>query len=75
MSPVELAKRGIVSMPGTLMHATEELAKDDVLRAAFGAVRNGSHYLDYFVKIKQDEFRAYHAMVSDWEINRYLTLF
>lgn len=75
MSPVELAKRGILSVPGTLMHATEELAKDDVLRAAFGPVRNGSHYLDYFVKTKQDEFRAYHAVVSDWEINRYLTLF
>jgi len=75
LSPAELAARGIVSMPGTLMHATEELAKDDVLRAAFGPGRDGGDYIDYFIQIKQEEFRAYHAMVSDWEITRYLTLF
>jgi glutamine synthetase len=75
MSPAELAKRGIVSVPSTLMHATEELAKDDVLRAAFGPGRDGGDYIDYYIKTKQDEFRAYHAVVSDWEINRYLTLF
>ncbi len=32
-------------------------------------------YLDYFVKTKRDEYLAYHAGVSDWELRRYLTLF
>ena len=75
LSQAELDERGIKSMPGTLMHATEELAKDDVLRAALGPGRDGGDYVDYYIKTKQDEFRAYHSMVSDWEINRYLTLF
>jgi len=33
------------------------------------------HYVDYFVKTKVDEFRAWHAEVSDWEVSRYLTAF
>jgi glutamine synthetase len=32
-------------------------------------------YVDYFVRVKQVEFRERHDQVSDWEINRYLQLF
>jgi glutamine synthetase len=44
------------------------------MRAAFGCHEN-EHYADYFAKVKADEFRAWHATVSDWEVDRYLTLF
>jgi len=71
----QIQAAGIETMPPTLLHATEELAKDAVLRSAFGPGRDGGDYLDYFVEVKQSEFRAYHALVSDWEIKRYLTLF
>ncbi len=56
------------------MDAVRELPNNDVLRAAFGKVRDGD-YVDYFARIKEAEFREYHADVSAWEINRYLTLF
>jgi glutamine synthetase len=75
LSAAQLAERGIGSMPSTLLHAADELAKDDVLRAALGPGRDGSDYIDYFVNVKQQEFHSYHAEVSRWETDRYLTLF
>ncbi|GEL18086.1 type III glutamate--ammonia ligase [Pseudonocardia asaccharolytica] len=69
----EVAHRGIVALPKTLDRALEELVRDGVLRAALGRVPGGD-YLDYFTAVKQAEFDAYHAAVSDWEIERYLTL-
>ena len=71
----QIRAANIETMPPTLLHAVDELAKDPVLRAAFGPGRDGSDYVDYFVQVKQAEFRAYHAVVSDWEIENYLTLF
>jgi glutamine synthetase len=62
-------------MPATLLQATEELVKDDVLRTAFGPGRDGGDYIDYFEKVKREEFAAYHAEVTRWETDRYLTLF
>ena len=32
-------------------------------------------YVDYFVRVKQQEWAEYHQQVADWEIARYLTLF
>jgi glutamine synthetase len=52
----------------------DNLVQDDVLRAALGPVRDGD-YIDYYAAIKRAEFHEYHAMVSDWEVGRYLTLF
>ena len=75
LSEAEIAARGIATMPPTLMHATAELTKDDVLRAALGPGRDGGDYIDYFAKVKREEFAAYHAEVSRWETDRYLTLF
>jgi len=75
LSQEEVAARGIRSMPPTLLHAAAELAEDPVLRAALGPGRDGGDYVDYYVSVKQDEFRAYHAEVSRWETDRYLTLF
>ena len=75
LTQAQIRAANIETMPPTLLHATDELAKDAVLRAAFGPGRDGGDYVDYFVEIKQSEFRAYHAVVSDWEIENYLTLF
>ncbi len=75
LSREEIADKGIHSVPPTLLHAADELAKDDVLREAFGPGRDGSDYLDYYVSVKQAEFHAYHATVTNWETDRYLILF
>ena len=72
--PKVVAKRRIKAMPPTLLHAVDHLVKDDVLRAALGAVPGGD-YIDYYAETKRQEFMEWHARVSDWETERYLTLF
>lgn len=68
----ELAARGLAPMPPTLLHAADALVADPVLRAALGKTPEGE-YIDYYAAIKRAEFLEYHAQVSPWEINRYLT--
>jgi len=74
MAPADVAARGIKAMPPTLMHAADNLVRDDVLRKALGTVRDGD-YIDYFAEQQRREFHAYHSQVSAWEVERYLTLF
>jgi glutamine synthetase len=69
----EVARRGIAHLPKTLDRALDELVADDVLRAALGRVPGGD-FIDYYADVKHAEFDAYHATVSEWEIDRYLTL-
>ncbi len=70
----EVAARGIRTLPPTLLHAMDELVADDVLREALGKTPDGD-YIDYYAKVKREEFHAWHSVVSDWEVERYLTLF
>ena len=74
LSVEEVAHRGIRSMPPTLLHAVDELVADDVLREALGKTPDGD-YVDYYAQVKREEFRAWHSVVSGWEVERYLTLF
>ena len=74
LSKEEIAERGIVTMPPTLLHATEALVEDAVLREALGK-GSGGDYMDYYAEVKQREFMDYHTVVSRWEVERYLTLF
>ncbi len=66
--------RGIEILPSNLLDATRNLARDDVLREAFGKTPTGD-YIDYFVNVKQREWKNYHDQVTDWEVSKYLTLF
>jgi glutamine synthetase len=74
LKPEEVAARGIRALPPTLLHAADVLVQDDVLREALGKTPDGD-YIDYYAKVKREEFQAWHSAVSDWEIERYLTLF
>ncbi len=74
LSPDEVKALGIHAMPPTLLHAMDELVADPVMRDALGKTPDGD-YVDYFAKIKREEFQAWHSQVSDWEVERYLTLF
>jgi len=69
----EMALRGILSMPPTLLHAVDNLLTDEVLRRALGTTPNGD-YIDYFAAVKAREFAEFHSAVTPWEIDRYLTL-
>ena len=70
----ELRGRGLRNLPPNLMVATIELEQDDVLRAAFGRGRD-EDYVDYFIRVKREEFSRYHEQVSQWEVDEYLTRF
>ena len=72
--PAELTERGLQSLPRTLWEATGELETDDVLRAALGKGR-GEDYLDYYVRVKRDEWTRFHEQVTPWEISEYLGRF
>ena len=73
LPPEEVARRRITHLPRTLDAAVDELVADPVLRDALGRVRDGD-FVDYYAGVKRAEFGEYHATVSDWEIDRYLTL-
>ena len=70
----ELRGRGLETLPSNLFEATQELEQDDVLRTALGKGR-GEDYVDYFIKVKRDEWARYHEQVTPWEITEYLTRF
>ena len=70
----ELRARGLQTLPTNLLMATVELAQDEVLRAGLGAARD-EDYVDYFIRVKLDEWNRYHEQVTPWEIREYLTRF
>jgi glutamine synthetase len=59
--------------PTTLLHAVDALEDDKVVRGTLDAA--GPGVADYYARLKKDEFSAYHAAVSAWEHDRYLTAF
>jgi glutamine synthetase len=74
LSAEEIARRGMNAVPSTLLQAVETLVEDEVLRSALGKTPGGD-YIDYYAKVKREEFLAWHSVVSAWEVEHYLTLF
>ena len=70
----ELRSRGLETLPMNLLEAVGELEQSDVMRAALGRGRE-EDYVDYFVRVKRDEWARYHEQVTPWEIGEYLTRF
>jgi len=68
-TPDELTAKGVRILPQSLFEAVEELKKDDVVLSGLGPIGNE------FIKLKEGEWREYHRTVTQWEIERYLTLF
>ena len=70
----ERAELGVEMLPATLLDATRELAANDVIRAALGTTKR-EDYVDYYIRVKRDEWNRYHEQVTPWEIREYLTRF
>ncbi len=70
----ELTGRGLRTLPTNLLEAAQELEQDGVLREALGRARN-EDYVDYFIRVKREEWNRYHEQVTPWEITEYLTRF
>jgi glutamine synthetase len=56
-------------LPQSLPEAIAELERDEVIQSALGPI-----YTE-FVMLKKAEWLDYHAQVSRWEVERYLTMF
>src|SRR6202030_2260257 len=50
------------------LDAIGELEQDPVLREALGRGRN-EDYLDYYARVKRNEWFRYHEQVSQWELD------
>ena len=65
----EIERRGVKILPQSLYEALEELKADSVVQSALGPI------YDEFLSLKEGEWRQYHREVTQWEIDRYLTMF
>jgi len=65
----EIRRRGIRLLPQSLSEALAELKKDPVIQSALGVI------YDEFIQYKESEYREYHSQVTQWEVDRYLTMF
>ena len=66
----EMRRKGTTLIPQSLPEALAALEEDRVVQDALGA-----DLLPEFLKVKRQEWVKYHNTVSEWEIERYLTLF
>ncbi|MER2173406.1 MAG: type I glutamate--ammonia ligase [Carnobacterium sp.] len=70
MSSEERYKKGIKDLPSTLHNAVKYLQEDKVVQNALG-----DHIYKSFVSAKHVEWAAYREQVSEWEKDKYLTLY
>jgi len=69
MTEEERMRRGIETLPGSLLEATLLTEKSEVVRRALG-----NHVFDAFIKNKKIEWDQYRTQVTDYELNRYLPI-
>jgi glutamine synthetase len=56
-------------LPQSLAESLNELRQDEVVQGALGVIYNE------FESLKEAEWKDYHRQVTQWELDRYLTLF
>jgi len=66
----EVKRHGLALIPQSLPEALDAFEADAVIQAALGPELAAE-----FVKVKRQEWVKYHNTISQWEIDRYLTLF
>jgi glutamine synthetase len=69
LTPEQRRERGIVSLPETLGEAIDELAQSDLVRRALGP-----HIFDRYIELKRKEWDEYRVQLSEWEMERYLSV-
>ena len=65
----EISRRGIKLLPQSLAEALGHLREDEVIQGSLGPIYNE------FAALKEAEWKEYHRQVSQWELDRYLTMF
>ncbi len=69
MTEAELEAAGIETLPGTLGQAIEKFAESKLMEEVMG-----SHIHEFYVDNKRAEWDAYRLQVSQWELDRYLSV-
>ncbi len=69
LTPKELAKKGIEPLPSSLHDAVNEMEGSELLADTLG-----SHVFEWFIRNKREEWDAYQAQVTQFELDRYLPL-
>jgi glutamine synthetase len=67
MSEEEREKRGIGTLPASLIEAVELMEKSKLVKEALG-----EHTFNAFIENKKFEWNDYRIRVTDYEINKYL---
>ena len=67
LSPVERLDQNILSLPGSLYEALEEMKTSTVAKEALG-----EHIYGEFIKAKEVEWDEYRTDVTPWELERYM---
>ena len=62
-------ERGIVSLPETLGEAIDELSGSELARKALGP-----HIFDRYIELKRQEWDEYRVQLSEWEMEKYLSV-
>ena len=65
----EIRRRGIRILPQSLAEALQDLREDEVIQESLGPIYGE------FATLKEAEWKDYHRQVSQWELDRYLTMF
>ena len=65
----EIRRRGVRLLPQSLAEALEELKQDELVQSSLGVI------YDELAALKEGEWREYHRQVTQWELDRYLTMF
>jgi glutamine synthetase len=69
MSDEELERRGIGTLPGSLIEAVHLTEKSEIVRKALG-----DHVFNAFIANKRIEWDQYRSQVTDYEIGKYLPI-
>ena len=65
----EIHRRGVRLLPQSLAEALQELRQDELVQSSLGVI------YEEFAALKEGEWREYHRQVTQWELDRYLTMF
>jgi glutamine synthetase len=66
----EAQRRALQTMPGSLGEAVDALKADPLMREALG-----DHIFERYVEAKTQEWDEYRIAVSQWELDRYLSIY
>ena len=69
MTEAERQRRGIGTLPGSLLEAIQLTEKSELVRRALG-----DHVFDAFIANKKIEWDEYRTQVTDYELKRYLPI-